>query len=139
MRRIIEKKIEEVMTKDVITVKRDTTLKELKELWDKYDFNVFPVVEDGEILGVVTKLNFLKIFSFDPERLVPDLKSIFAKTAGDIMSRGIIAVCAGDSIRNAAHKMLKNRVRAVLVTDRSKKILKGIITRGDVVKFVEID
>jgi len=139
MRRIIEKKVEEVMTKDVITVKKDTTLKELKELWEKYDFNVFPVVEDGEILGVVTKLNFLKIFSFDPDRLIPDLKSIFAKNAGDIMSRRIIAVCTGDSIQKVAHKMLTNRVRAVLVTDKTKKILKGIITRGDVVKFVEID
>lgn len=139
MRRIIEKKVEEVMTKEVITVKRDTTLKELKELWEKYDFNVFPVVEDGEILGVVTKLNFLKIFSFDPDRLIPDLKAIFAKNAGDIMSRRIIAVCTGNSIQKVAQKMLANRVRAVLVTDKTKKILKGIITRGDVVKFVEID
>lgn len=139
MRRIIEKKVEEVMTKNVITVKRDTTLKELKELWNKYDFNVFPVVENGEILGVVTKLNFLKILSFDPERLVPDMKSIFAKNAEDIMSRRIIAVCVEDSIQKAAQKMLANRVRAVLVTDKSKKILKGIITRGDIMRFVEVD
>lgn len=139
MRRIIEKKVKEVMTKNVITVQRDTTLEGLKELWEKYDFNVFPVVEMGEIQGVVTKLNFLKIFSFEPERLVPDLRSIFAKNAGDIMSKRIIAVCLDDSIQKAAQKMLSNRVRAVLVTDKSKKVLKGIITRGDIVKFVEVD
>ena len=139
MRRIIEKKVGEVMTKNVVTVRRDTTLKELKELWDRYDYNVFPVVENGNILGVVTKLNFLKIFSFDPDRLIPDLRSAFAKNAEDIMSRDIIAVCPDDSIQKAAKKMLDRRVRAVLVTDRPKKLLKGIITRGDIVKFVEVD
>lgn len=139
MRQIIDKKIEDVMTKDVITVTRNTTLKELRELFKKYDYNVFPVVENGEIKGVVTKLNFLKIFSFDRERLIPDLRSIFAKNAGDIMSKKIIAVCCGDSIQKAAQKMLDYRVRAVLVTDKSKKNLKGIITHGDIMRFVEVD
>lgn len=139
MRRIIEKKIEDAMTKDVITVTRNTTLKELKELFNKYDFNVFPVVENGEIVGVVTKLSFLKIFSFDPDRLIPDLKSIYAKNAEDIMTRRVISVCPEDSIQKAAKKMLDMRVRAVLVTDRSKKLLKGIITRGDIMKYVEVD
>lgn len=139
MRGIIEKKIEDVMTKNVITVTRDTNLRELRDLFNKYDYNAFPVVEDGVILGVVTKLNFLKIFSFDPERLVPDLRSIFAKNAGDIMSKRIIAVCSGESIQKAAKKMLDNRVRAVLVTDKEKKKLRGIITRGDIMKYVEVD
>jgi len=139
MRGIIEKKIEDVMTKDVITVTRDTNLRELRDLFNKYDYNAFPVVENGDILGVVTKLNFLKIFSFDPERLIPDLRSIFAKNAGDIMSKRIIAVCSGESIQKAAKKMLDNRVRALMVTDKEKKKLKGIITRGDIMKFVSVD
>lgn len=139
MRRIIDKKVEDVMTKDVVTVTRNTSLKELKELWDKHDFNIFPVVENNEILGVVTKLDILKIFSFDSERLVPDLKSIFAKNAGDIMSRGIIAVCENKSIHEAASKMRDRRVRSVLVTDKTGKHLKGVISRGDIVKFIEID
>ena len=137
MRRLIDKKVDEVMTKNVVTVKRDTTLIQLRELWKRYDYNVFPVVEKGVILGVVTKLDFLKIFSFDPDRLVPDLKSVFAKNAGDIMSRGIISVSPKDSIQEAARKMLANRIRAVLVRD--EKNLKGIITRGDIVKLVEVD
>lgn len=139
MRRILDKKVEEVMTRDIITVTRSTTLRELKDLWEKYDYNVFPVVEDGLLQGVVTKLDFLKIFSIDPERLVPDLKAIFAKNAGDIMSKRIISVCDDDSIQEAAQLMRNMRVRAVLVTDKSKKYLKGIISRGDIVKFVEVD
>lgn len=139
MRGIIEKKNEDVMTKNVITVTRDTNLRELRDLFNKYDFNAFPVVENGLILGVVTKLNFLKIFSFDADRLIPDLRSIYAKNAGDIMAKRIIAVCPGESIQKAAKKMLDNRVRAVLVTDKEKKKLKGIITRGDIMKHVEVE
>lgn len=139
MRRIIDKKVEEVMTKDVITVTKETSLKELKDLYEKYDFNAFPVMEKDDIVGVVAKIDFLKIFSFDPDRLVPDLKSMFAKNVGDIMSRGIYAVCVNDSIQKAAQLMLKKRIRAVLVTDKSKKELRGIITRGNIVEFVELD
>ncbi|MCX9084227.1 MAG: CBS domain-containing protein [Candidatus Methanoperedens sp.] len=139
MRGIIEKKIEDVMTKNVITVTRDTNLRELRDLFNLYDYNAFPVVENEVIMGVVTKLNFLKIFSFDPDRLIPDLKSIYAQNAGDIMSKRIIAVCSGESIQKAAKKMLDNRVRAVLVTDKEKKKLKGIITRGDIMKYIEVD
>jgi CBS-domain-containing membrane protein len=35
------------MTRTVVTVKRQTTLRELAALFDKHDFNAFPVVEKG--------------------------------------------------------------------------------------------
>jgi len=139
MRGIVNKKVEDVMTKDVVTVTRDTTLEELKHLLERYDYNVFLVVEGGEILGVVTKLDFLKIFAYDPERLIPDLKAIFAKNAGDIMSKGIISVTPQESIRDVALLMMNERVRSVLVTDETKQHLKGIISRGDVVKLVKVN
>lgn len=139
MQKIIDKKVEEVMTKNVVSIKKDTTLKELKELWKSYDFDTFPVVENGYILGAVTKLDYLEIFSFDPERLIPDFKSVYAKNVEDIMSNDIIVAYPSDSLQKAVQKMLENRVRAILVTDESKKVLKGIITRGDIMKFLEVD
>lgn len=139
MQKIINKKVEEVMTKNVVSIKKATTLKELKELWKRYDYDTFPVIENGEILGVVTKLDFLEIFSFDPERLIPDLKSMYAKNAEDIMSEDIIGIHPNDSIHKAVQKMLEYRIRSILVTNGSKKVLEGIVTRGDIMKFIEVD
>jgi CBS domain-containing protein len=41
------------MTRTVVTVKRHTTMRELGGLFEKHDFNAFPVVEDGKVLGPV--------------------------------------------------------------------------------------
>ena len=59
------------MTRTVKTVARDTTMRELKQTFDAADFNCFPVRESGELVGAVTKLDFLKCFAFNPGRMVP--------------------------------------------------------------------
>ncbi len=134
MHRLCSLKAESLMTRDVVAVSRETSIRELRELFEKYDFNCFPVLEDGELVGVVTKIDFLKIFNFDPTRLVPDLKSIMARKVEDIMERSFVAVCPDESIQDVSLKMLSNRVSAVFVTDKSKKKLLGVLTRGDIVK-----
>ncbi len=54
------------------------------------------------------------------------------------MSMPIIAVCPEDSILKAAKRMRINGVRSIVVTDEKMKGLKGIVSRGDIVKCVEI-
>jgi CBS domain-containing protein len=52
------------MTRDVTTVTREVTLRDLEALFEKHDFNSFPVMEQGKLLGIVTKFDFLKAFAF---------------------------------------------------------------------------
>jgi len=52
------------MTRTVITVSRKTTMRELAVLFDKHDFNAFPVVEDGKLRGIISKFDFLHAFAF---------------------------------------------------------------------------
>ena len=42
------------MTRDVTTVTRELMLRDLEALFEKHDFNSFPVVEEGKMLGIVT-------------------------------------------------------------------------------------
>jgi CBS-domain-containing membrane protein len=44
------------------------TLRELEALSEKHDFNAFPVLEHGSVLGSVTKFYFLKVFAFTTSR-----------------------------------------------------------------------
>jgi len=46
------------MTRTVIAVNRQTTMRELEELFAKHVFNAFPVVEDGKLCGIISKFRF---------------------------------------------------------------------------------
>ena len=50
------------MTPAVKTVTRQVTLRDLEALFEKHEFNAFPVVEAE--LGIVTKFDFLQAFAF---------------------------------------------------------------------------
>ena len=64
MYRFIECTVEKYMTRAVRTVTRSTTMRELEALFEKYDFNSFPVVEEGKMFGIVSKFDFLRAFAF---------------------------------------------------------------------------
>jgi CBS domain-containing protein len=52
------------MTPTVITVERQTTIRQLGALFEQHDFSAFPVTEDGKVLGLVTKFDFPSHFCF---------------------------------------------------------------------------
>ena len=52
--------IDKVMVKDVTTVNLDTTVREVTEIFLKNDFHGLPVMEDGNIKGIVTTRDLLK-------------------------------------------------------------------------------
>ena len=54
------------MTRDVKTVSRDLTLRELEDLFEKDDFNAYPVEEGSQVVGLVSKFDFLACFVFSP-------------------------------------------------------------------------
>ena len=43
--------VEQFMTRTVVTVNRQTTMRELGALFEQHDFNAFSVVEDDKTLG----------------------------------------------------------------------------------------
>ncbi|QTE21902.1 CBS domain-containing protein [Polaribacter cellanae] len=51
--------INQVMAKDVCMVSPDTTIKEVSELLSKKEFHALPVVEDGELVGMVTTTDLI--------------------------------------------------------------------------------
>ena len=54
--------IEQVMTKNPVSVSPDKTVREVTELLDKQSFHSVPVTENGELKGVVTTTDLLKYF-----------------------------------------------------------------------------
>jgi len=63
--------VRQFMTRTVVTVNRQTTMRELAALFEKHDFNAFPVVEDGKLVGIITKFDFLRAFAFTTGQVAP--------------------------------------------------------------------
>lgn len=52
-----------IMAKPVITVQLETTLREAEKAMHDHDISCLPIVADGKLMGIVTKLDFLEPIS----------------------------------------------------------------------------
>jgi len=80
------------MTSTVQTVTRKVTLRDLEALCEKHDFNAFPVMEAGKMLGIVTKFDFLQAFAFTTSQIVPHFDELMRRTVADIMTEAVVHV-----------------------------------------------
>jgi CBS domain-containing protein len=51
--------LDQVMTKNVVTVNSETTIKEVAEILTKKEFHAIPIVDDGELVGIVTTTDLI--------------------------------------------------------------------------------
>ena len=136
-RRIAPLSIREIMSTQPKTVRPRTSLRELQALFISHDFNAFPVADEaGILLGIVTKLDLLRIFRHDPARLLPDLGALWAEHVEDIMRRRVVTLGPRDSATTAVDRMLSSKLRSLPVVERrdGKDVLVGIVSRGDVIR-----
>ena len=60
LKKITSTKIEDVMTKNVISVSPEQTIIDIAELMEKHDINRLPVVDEGKIVGIVARADIIK-------------------------------------------------------------------------------
>ncbi|HEU4671963.1 MAG TPA: CBS domain-containing protein [Candidatus Limnocylindrales bacterium] len=139
--------VRDVMTRDVVTVRPETPLKQVARLLVERGISGVPVVSpDGRVLGVVSEADFLvkergvekprhralaSLFGDSAETLAR-LEKVAAATAGDAMTAPAITIEADRTIRDAADLMTSHAVNRLPVTDR--RGLLGIVTRADLVR-----
>ena len=85
--------VKEIMKSPVVTINEDATIKDCGELLEKHHINGMPVVDDGRVIGVITRADIFK--SILPRHLLqmierypeisvtyPEVKEIFEKYPG---------------------------------------------------------
>ncbi|MDD4321451.1 MAG: CBS domain-containing protein [Acidaminococcaceae bacterium] len=144
--------VEEIMTKSVVSIRRNSTIDEIARVMVEKKVSGLPVLSDGGYLvGIVTEGDLLRremtprlpefinilgavIYYHGVERYNEDFKKILAKTAVDIMTDDVITVKEGTDVGEVAKIMLDNNIKQIPVVDGSKLI--GLITRADIVKLL---
>jgi CBS domain-containing protein len=107
------------MTPAVKTVTRQVTLRDLETLFEKHDFNAFPVVEAGKMLGIVTKFDFLQAFAFTTSQIVPHFDELMRRTVADVMTEAVVHVESAAPLTRVLQLMvgLKSRSFPVIGSD----------------------
>lgn len=60
LKKITAYKVKELMTKDVVTVEMNAPIEEIATLMIEKKINRIPVVEEGKVIGIITRQNVLK-------------------------------------------------------------------------------
>ena len=123
----------EYMSPDVKTITTEVNLYDLEALFREYDFNAFPVVEHGKIVGIVTKTDVLRAFAFSTGHLLPQYDELMRRTAYDVMTDPVVDVEPETPLTRILEMMVTLKIRSFPVVDTGGR-LRGMISREDVMR-----
>ncbi|MDY6958191.1 MAG: CBS domain-containing protein [Halobacteriota archaeon] len=144
-------KVEEIMTKEVVTVEESDSLPEVISVFNEIKIAGTPVInKSGKVVGVISEMDILKIFEdfqwYSPlfkamdilhlhdetlNDVEADIKRASEMKVGDIMSKSPRTIKPDDYIDDAAMIMRSTGFNRLPVVDEEGK-LKGIVTRSDI-------
>jgi CBS domain-containing protein len=132
----IECTVRQFMTRRVMTVKRQTTMREIAALFEKYDFNAFPVVEEGKLFGIVSKFDFLRAFAFTTSQVIPHYNELMSRPAAEVMTEAVVDVDPTSPLTRVLQLMVSLKTRSFPVMSAEGQ-LEGIISREDVMRALK--
>jgi CBS domain-containing protein len=133
MYRFLECTADQYMTRSVMTVAPQVTLHNLKELFDEHDFNAFPVMEGGKLVGIVTKFDFLKAFIFTTSQMVPHYDELMKLPVQQFMTYSVSSIEPSTPLTRVLELMVLLKARSLPVTGAERELM-GMISREDVMR-----
>ena len=127
--------VSEIMTTKVITIEMDDTLGQIQKIFEKHKFHHLLIVEDGELIGIISDRDVLKEISPHVNTISEDSRArqTLNKKAHQIMSRKPITVEPDTLVDDAASIMLKKNISCLPIVSPSGNI-DGILSWKDILK-----
>jgi CBS-domain-containing membrane protein len=140
----------DIMTTDVITVKKETTLQELARILYKHHINGAPVVDDdGALIGIICESDLIRkdrklhiptvvalfdaVFYLESSKTMEkEIQRINATTVGDLYSRDVVTVEEKAPVVEIATLMSNKRIYTIPVMDGDRLV--GIIGKADLIR-----
>jgi CBS domain-containing protein len=134
--KFLEQSVSSYMTRDVVAVSPTMSIRDLGQRIKETDFNSFPVVDNGQVVGIVTKFDYLACFEFTPARMVPRYDDLMQRTVAGVMTREFIYVARDTRLTRVLQLMTEHRIRSLPIMDDDSRLV-GIIAREDVIRALE--
>jgi CBS domain-containing protein len=132
-------RVTEVMSRPVITIAPDASVKDAARLLVQHSISAVPVVDSsGKLVGIVSEADLLSMETRpDPRRQA----TVLPPTAGsspllvtDVMTRKVVTVPNKSEVSQAARIMIESDVKRVPVMQGAHVI--GIVSRRDLVRVI---
>lgn len=145
--------VAEVMSRDPITVKPETPLKDAIQILAERRISGLPVVDEQEkLIGVISETDLMwqetgatppayimvldsVIYLENPARYERELHKALGQTVGEVMTRDPLTTRSDRPLREAANLMHERQVHRLPVVDEAGKVI-GVLTRGDIIRFM---
>lgn len=128
-------RVRHVMTENVVAVEPTTPLSEVGALFDQHDFNAMPVVDGARnVVGWVSKLDFLEAFAFSTQSIIPAYEKVIEKPVETVMTRALLSVDPDHPLTTVLGKMVASRHKSLPVLDNDRLV--GVIAREDVLRAI---
>ncbi|MAV83804.1 MAG: IMP dehydrogenase [Gammaproteobacteria bacterium] len=119
------KKFESGIVRDPITIESSNTIAELIQLTSELNISGMPVVDNGDLKGIVTRRDFRNARNTEQS-----VKSIMTS------KEKLITVTEGEDQETVKSLMYKHRIEKILVLDKQKNLV-GLITMKDIEKSID--
>lgn len=143
-------KARDVMTTEIVTVKKETTVRELAELFTSRRIGSIPVVDDaGNLIGIVSESDLIEqdrnfhiptvislfdwiIYLESEKKFEKELKRMTAQTVGDIFTMEVETVSPDTPVSDIADMMSSKKIHSLPVVEGKKMV--GIVSRIDLIR-----
>ena len=140
----------DIMTTDVITVKKETNLKDLAGLLYRNHINGVPVVDDdGLLIGIICESDLIRknkklhiptvVAIFDwvlylesPKKIEKEIQRISATTVEDLYIKEVVTVDEKTPVDEIATLMEEKKVYTIPVMDGNRLV--GIVGQADLIR-----
>jgi len=134
---------QDIMTRDVISVKPDTDIYEAGKLMIRHRISGLPVIDDEGILrGIITEADLLTLAGIPKGHVFNEKVMSYIgrraskpKRVSDVMTKDVISVTPSTSVRTIAKILHKKGIKRVPVVDIKGKVI-GIVSRTDILRVL---
>lgn len=145
-------KAQDIMSRAVITIDENATVRELASLLLAHNISGAPVLDAEErVIGVVTESDLIFqnkkvhlptavaildafLFLERPEKMEKELKKIAGSKVGDICSRTLISVGPETDLEELATLMAEKKIHTLPVMADGKLV--GVIGKSDIIRTI---
>ena len=120
--------VNEVMSKNMLTLDKSTSLQEAAEHMKKLNVGCVIVTEDNNPIGIITERDFVTKIAAEGRPLFTEIK--------EVMSSPLITIDPEETIWEASELMKEKLIHKLPVKENDKIV--GIITTTDIVKISSV-
>ena len=116
--------VKEAMTKNVIVVNPDATIKDAAKIMTQQRVGSLLVIEGNKLVGIITELDIIwKVVAGDLDPKITLVR--------DVMTKQVVSVKANQTLEDATQIMVENSIKKLPVLEDDKLV--GIITATDLI------